>query len=319
MSVMRVKESHRIMNIAEKQHEKSTYEMILRITLIFIAALVFSQCESQNSSSQPTGYNIAIFKNTEGYELARAIQQNSVRKIKKILDQKPDLINFQEPVYGQSVLKWAVRMEKYEAAKTLLESGANPDRQSFNGWSPMTEAASNLFTTKYLELLIEFGADVNAVSVETTGRNPFINCWTPLMFAISSFDNVKILIANGADVNYLHDLKKTTWNTAYQFQTDALYCATHRSYVRTARYLIIECGADFTRPYRLHPVNSDTLYYVNELRHLKYPIGSEKHQLKMEIVEYMRERGVNYWETPIGEHLTKQLIEKYGEEYLEKY
>jgi hypothetical protein len=61
------------------------------------------------------------------------------------------------------------------------------------------------------------------------------------------------------------------------------------------------------------------MYYVNELRHLKFPIGSENHKLKMEIVEYMRERGVNYWETPIGEHLRKQLIEKYGEEYLEKY
>jgi ankyrin repeat protein len=180
----------------------------MRFTLILLGAMIFNQCESQNSSSQPTGYDIAIFKNTEGYELARAIEQNSVRKIKKILEQKPDLINFQEPVYGQSVLKWAVRMEKYEAARTLLESGANPDQQSFNGWSPMTEAASNLFTSQYLELLIEFGADVNAVSVETTYKNPFINSWTPLMFAIDNFENVKLLINNGADVNYLHDLKK---------------------------------------------------------------------------------------------------------------
>lgn len=292
---------------------------MMRITLILLAAMIFNQCESQNSSSQPTGYDIAIFKNTEGYELALAIKQNSVRTIKKILKQKPDLINFQEPVYGQSVLKWAVRMEKYEAARTLLESGANPDQQSFNGWSPMTEAASNLFTSQYLELLIEFGADVNAVSVESTKDNPFINCWTPLMFAISSFDNVKLLIKHGADVNYLHDLKKTTWNTAYQFQTDALYCATHRSYMRTARYLIIDCGADFTRPYRLHPVNSDTLFYVDKLRYLDYPIGSEKHQIKMEIVEYMRERGVNYWGTPIGENHKKYLVKKYGAEYLEKY
>jgi len=293
--------------------------MMMRYTLIFFATMIFYQCESQNGSSPHTGYDIAIFKNTEGYDLARAVKQNNTQKIKKLLKQKPNLINFQEPVYGQSLLKWAIRMEQFEAAKTLLEEGANPDQQSYNGWSPLTEAASNISTSQYLELLIEFGADVNSVSVESIQENPFINRWTPLMFAIRNFENVQILVNNGANVNYLHDLKKTTWNTAYQFQTDALYGATHRVQMQTVRYLIIECGADFTRPYSIHPINSDTVFYVNELRHLKFPIGSENHKLKMEIVEYMRERGVNYWETPIGEHLKKQLIEKYGEEYLEKY
>jgi len=293
--------------------------MMMRYTLIFLATMIFYQCESQNSSSPPTGYDIAIFKNTEGYDLARAVKQNNTQKIKRLLKQKPHLINFQEPVYGQSLLKWAIRMEQFEAAKTLLEEGANPDQQSFNGWSPMTEAASNLSTSQYLELLIEFGADVNSVSVESTQENPFINRWTPLMFAIRNFENVQILVNNGANVNYLHDLKKTTWNTAYQFQTDALYGATFTGVMKTVRYLIIDCGADFTRPYKKYPNYTDSVFYVNKLRLLEFPLGSEEHKIKMEVVEYMKERGVNYWDTPIWEHHRKQLIEKYGEEYLEKY
>jgi uncharacterized protein len=243
-----------------KVMHQPTFEILARTILMFLVALIFTQCESPTGSSPPTGYDIVIFKNTEGYDLAMAVKQNNTRKIKRLLEKKPHLLNFQEPVYGQSLLKWAIRMEQFEAAKTLLEAGANPDIQSFNGWSPLTEAAGNLSTSKYLELLIEFGADVNAVSVETTQENPFINRWTPLMFAIRNFENVQILITNGADVNYLHNLKNTKWSMTKQFQTDALYGATHRGHMQTIRYLIIKCGADFTRPYSVHPVNSDTMY-----------------------------------------------------------
>jgi hypothetical protein len=45
-----------------------------------------------------------------------------------------------------------------------------------------------------------------------------------------------------------------------------------------------------------------------------FPLDSKEYKLKMEAVNYMKERGVDYWQTPIPH----DLYEKYDTDFLSK-
>lgn len=93
----------------------------------------------------------------------------------------------------------------YDAVKTLLENGADPNRPSFTTYTPgagnqsETRIKSNIETVcypkydiKYLKLLVSYGANVNDTA----------NC-APLIKAMlgDQEDKINFLLKNGADVN----------------------------------------------------------------------------------------------------------------------
>jgi len=71
--------------------------------------------------------DIKIFKDTDAWELAKAVEAQDVKKIEKIAKDNPELLNYQDPYYQVTLLMWAVGMEKYESAEALLERGADPN------------------------------------------------------------------------------------------------------------------------------------------------------------------------------------------------
>ena len=46
-------------------------------------------------------------------------------------------------------------------------------------------------------------------------------------------------------------------------------------------------------------LNGDTIYIAELMRDMAFPFESEEYRLKMEVAEYLKERGMNYWETEI--------------------
>jgi len=59
-------------------------------------------------------------------ELALAVKNEKTRTIEKLAKENPELLNYQEPKYGATLLLWAVGMEKYKSAEALLKCGADP-------------------------------------------------------------------------------------------------------------------------------------------------------------------------------------------------
>ena len=249
-------------------------------------------------------YDIEIFEKTKVWELAKAVKHQNINKIKELCEKNPKWVNYQERRFGFTVLHWALFNQKYKSVKPLLESGANPNLQDSDGVSSLCFAADIEETSEYLQLTLKYGGNVNSVSKKPGGSGLYGP--TPLCCAANrSLENTKILVEAGANVNYFSIHCENVFNSACsQGKFDIL------------RYLIVEKGANFKRAI-CYRTNGDSLYITDELRRLKCDLGSKKFLTKMEIVEYMKERGMDYWAAPQGSQYYDVMDEE--REYLKTH
>lgn len=249
--------------------------------------------------------NINLYSNSKAWELAKAVENQDKVLIKQICKKQLHLLKYQEPRFGQTLLEWAVYTNRYQAAKALADAGADPNQQSYNGTSAFIHAADNNETSDYVKLLLQYGGDPNAIAQPKTGAVENVQqLKTPLIAAAgSNLESVKLLVEAGADINYSNE----------QYQS-ALYEAYTFNRIDVIRYLIIEKGADFKRPL-MQTIKGESLYLTDLLRNMTFKLESDSYKIKMEVVEYLKEQGMNYWETPIPKH----LYNVHPKEYLEKY
>ena len=50
------------------------------------------------------GYRFTNFENTKAWELAKAVQDEDVTNIERLVAENPKIINYQEPKYGNTLL-----------------------------------------------------------------------------------------------------------------------------------------------------------------------------------------------------------------------
>ncbi|WP_242975054.1 hypothetical protein [Anaerovirgula multivorans] len=94
-----------------------------------------------------------------------------------------------------------------------------------------------------------------------------------------------------------------------------------------AHYLIVEKKAKVSEPYYRETNYGqgdpyEEFFPVNILRTWVYDLDSERHKLKMEIVEEFARQGVNYWDTEINKSTLEGIKKRYPdtwEEYIKKY
>ncbi|TWT38306.1 Ankyrin repeat protein [Thalassoglobus neptunius] len=121
------------------------------------------------------------------------IRRGSRKHIRRLLKKHPDLLMSDEAMlaftaiwHNRSMLRW------------LLERGVSPDgRIGTDGNTPLMQAASD-GDPELMQLLLEFGADVNALNEESENPLGFEVAWKQL-------ESIRILVAAGADVNDITD------------------------------------------------------------------------------------------------------------------
>jgi len=306
-------------------------KLIISTSILFflIAFLLLTSCQTHGKfgNGEYKINNINIYKGTPAWQLALAVRDEKTETIEKIIKSQSQLLNYQEPKYGATLLLWAVGMEKYKSAETLLKSGADPYIASkMGGRTSLFVAAGYSWVDsdakkdpKYIKLLLSYGADPNKNYAGGDEHDQVTDPGTsPLMESIGSgIEKTKALVEGGADINY----KTPTGRTAAVFALEAGGPNSTLEAMGYAHYLIVEKQAKVTAPYSLRGSNL-VFYPVNDLRTWVYDLNSEKYKVKMDIVQEFSRQGVNYWDTKITSDELSQIKKLYPdswEDYIKKY
>ena len=143
---------------------------------------------------------ISDFKS--GALLDHAAEKNKVNRIHRLIAMGQDVNKTNWALFG------AARFDSKDAAKLLIESGADVNAKPYDGRTVLMEAVDRN-NADFARLLIESGADVNAKDNDGT---------TALMMAAgkNAYNIAKLLIESGADVNAMNNLGRTAlMRTAY--------------------------------------------------------------------------------------------------------
>ena len=258
------------------------------------------------------GFDYRLFQNTPAWELAKAVEDGNESKINSIIAKDSSLINYQEPKYGSTLLIMTLRREQMKSFKILLKNKADVNiYDTFTGRSAIIHACILGVSDKYVEMLLKEGAKVNDIEIGERKKGNSTR-YTPLIAASKSgnLEVVKLLIKNGAEINYQNEYKES-----------ALSIATILARYRVVLFLL-ENGADFRRPI-LKSADDGKIYYINDvLRKILPKIGSKDHKYKMQIVEFLKENGMDYYSTPIPDFIIERVKKEYPnnwEKYLEEY
>jgi len=265
------------------------------------------------------GKDYRLFQATPAWSLAKAVWDEDLIQIQKLVKQKGNEVNYQEPKYGKTLLMLTILNEQYKSCEKLLELGADPNKHDrYDGSSAIIDAAAINGTsddnTAFLNLLLKNGANPNDIEVGKR-RNDNLGRATPLIKACSSINKivsplarVKILVEAGADINYIGE-----------YYQSPLSCALLAENFDIIVYFLqrdINCKIPiFTR-------NEKIFYIQDVLREEVLPLDSKEYQQKLEIVKLLKQKGIDYKIVPIPDFIIKRVKKIYSknwEDYLSKY
>ena len=238
------------------------------------------------------GFNFELFKNTPAIRLARAVEKDDTAAITKVMAETSISVDYEESKFGHTLLLLAVINNKELAVDKLLDMGADPNKRAFDDSSPLISACaheSNLKNPrKLLLLLIKYGADVNAVQVDTTydqfGKRKNTRM-TPLraLCVGGSLESVKVLVENGANLN------------AYEKNEHAiLSTAVLSGKLDIVKYLMIDKKAPIPGYVIIRQPGTKgerKMTITDLLNEDEYKENSSKENLKQEILAYLKEQG----------------------------
>lgn len=279
------------------------------IAFLFIIFL-FITCnnrETKVSDKNLLGNDYRLFQNTPSWELAKAVEDENFSKIKEEITQKKINIDYQEPKFGNTLLMLAINNSQYNVVKTLLDLGANPNlADSYRGESAVICAANN-DDPKYLELLLKYKGNPNAIENAPFKKNDEVR-QTALLSAISyldsnSFKKVKLLVDAGANVNYSNG-----------FHTRSpLSEAIIQDKLDVALYLL-QNGAD-SNLMIYESVDKHKVFILEALRKCIFDLKSEQYKSKLEVIKFLKKKGLDYYKEPIPDFILVKIKKKYPNEW----
>lgn len=296
---------------------------------IFCLALIMNiliSCNNRETivdKSELLGDDYRLFQNTPAWELAKAVEDENEDKINELIKRDSKLLDYQEPIFGSTLLMLTIKNQHYKPFEVLLKNKASTKiHDTYEGSSALIEACSSkYYDVKFAKLLLEYGANVNDVQVDIDNEG---KTRTPLILASKTgkIDLVELLVKKGADLNYQNKSKQS-----------ALSEAVFQSEYNVVMYLLMN-GADYKRPIFYRPDYSipvekqdpndkgKPMYLVDVLREAFLDLDTEEYEYKMKIVDFLKSKGIDYRATPIPEYIKKKAQENYPnnwQEYLEKY
>ena len=278
---------------------------------VIIIFLLLSSCrEIIVDKTRLKGWDYRLFQETPAWELAKAVQDGRVSRIKSIIQEDSTLINYQEPRFGETLLMLAIWNDDYKSFITLLENNANVNiYDTYDGTSAIILTCEYNLGKKYVEKLLEYGANPNDIEAGDRRKGNSTR-YTPLRGASENGDieSVKLLLDAGADINY-HD----------EFGSSALGKSVMRGYYDVT-LLLLENGADYTRP--LAKGVDQPLNIVDLMRGDLTELNSTKYFYKKKVIDFLKKHNVDYRKSPIPSYTLqriKQLYPNSWQEYIEKY
>ena len=303
-----------------------------------LLVLLSSACidrEAPVDKKKLLGDDFRLFQGTIAWNLAKAVQDENADEIRRQVQDKNIPIDYKEDRWKQTLLMLATHNNKKESVKALLELGANPnvpcDTIRYRGDNSVIIASRfSRVSPEILKMLLEYGGDPN--SVERGVQQDNLGNWIPARhFALfeavdldGDYEKVRMLVEAGADVNM------QTEDTG----AGAMYVALKFDRMDVLLYLL-EQGADYNRKFKRMDVISskDSAYYKSfyvdilyMLRLRAYPLDSKKHKEKLKVIDFLKERGMDYWKSPVSDWaltVIKREIspkdEKELQEYLKRY
>ena len=264
---------------------------------IVFACLLFS-CSNLSrekivDKSELTGRDYRLFQNTPAWELAKAVEDENTKKIDKIVSENPEIINYQESKYGNTLLMLTIMNQQLKPFKALLKRGADVNiHNTFDGTSSLIKACSSKFyNITFVKMLIEYGADVNDVEIGERRKENGTRL-TPLIAASRTgrLDLVRFLVSKGADVNYQNE-----------FGQSALSKSVMVDEYKVAYYLL-QNGADYNRPiyYRFDnsvPIEKKDpkdkgkpMYLWDVLKEDLSEFSTSEYKYKMLIIDFLKSK-----------------------------
>lgn len=295
--------------------------------------VILNGCNPFSFSERKDKTDMRIFYQTPAWNLVKAIENDDSSTIKDLIYKNPKLLNFQEPVYGISLIQRAVGRRKYVATKTLIELGVDLNLQSKIGDAPIFDAIgyrwgdnNSVEDNSMLQLLLESGANPNIIYNYGTNNGEEVNVTeygtTPLMYAIAysyGYQFVQLLVKYGAEID-----AKTPLGTTAAIE------ALRSGDIKSAYYLIVLHNAKITEPYFYYKfgtleVDVDNPHYpIDLLLSLTYELDSKEYIIKNNIINKFEQYGIHYQErkNKIPKTILEKIKRKYPntwKEYIIKY
>jgi uncharacterized protein len=265
------------------------------------------------------GYDYRLFQQTPVWKLTKAVWDENTDEMKKIVQEEKVDVNYQEDKYGKTLLMLTIVNRQLKSCKSLIELGANPNiPDKFDGSSAMIEAAEveeySKDNTEFLKLLLAYDGNPNFVEVgkrredNSTRNTPLIAACGDINEVVSPIYKVKLLVEAGADVNYMNEFKTTALTTA----------AIHDHY--DVVFYLLENGADYQVP--IFDREGKSIYLWDYLREVLFPLDSKKYNQKMQVVNFLKRKGIDYRKLPIPNSIENEIKKNYlnnSQEYFERY
>ena len=261
------------------------------LLLLTLVSCLYYDREKIVDKHRLAGYDYRLFQSTPAWDLAKAVQDGDVAKIREIRNSNPELINYQESKYGETLLMLTIFNRNYKSFQALLENGADVNiYDKFNGSSAIIKASSRN-DVKYIKLLVEYGANVNDIQVGK--RRPDCSVrWTPLIAAsrAGNFEVVKYLVENGADINYHNEYNETALSeSVIQDNYDIAYFLLKNG----ANYrLPVIYRVDYSIPVEMIKTKEDTIpiYLDSFLNEPSGEFGIYQELYKRKIISFLKQK-----------------------------
>lgn len=280
---------------------------------IVLSCLSLISCGQESKS-------VKYFIDSEAYELAKAVEKNDTFEIIKIVNRNRNLLDITNPISGSNVLELAVILENYEAFKTLIDLGANP-----NFINPLTKRSVLMNSCKfywkpepysidlrYIDLLLRKGANPNyTLEKDFTNENGIYQRATSAIHEASKLDlgMVKVLIKYGAD----------PYKKLNQYQNPPFYEALtgFGNRIEISEYFIDSLKVNINEPlavFEIGATKNENVLFIQDVV-LKYTVNSYiEAKLKGDTyqIEQMKKENPNIEETSQKSWEFIQNLERMG-------